>query len=202
MTKADICNIALRLLGEQQIETIDDDSNPARVCKAVYPTTLEKLLREHIWSFATKLAVLAELNEIPLDTRYVYAYQLPNDCLRVIALDDPMAVFRIIERKILCNYSPVTLEYVAKVEDATKFDAMFSNALAYALAQELALSLTHDAKLAEFIGGEAQRRLQFAKTANAQENVREYQPRVQRSSFLEARMGSVNNDASPITIIG
>lgn len=201
MNTVDICNLSLSILGSPKIHNLDDDTNAARLCKVLYPFVRDKLFRDHIWTFATDFATLAELDETSPDSNYTYIYQLPYDCLRVIALDSATEDFRIVGKKLLANYTPVILTYSKRVEDATQFDMLFVEALQYALAAELALAMTQNAKLAEYAREQYERRLQNARTVNAQENTRAYQNEPVQSDFLSARLGSSSSADNPLTMV-
>lgn len=85
----DICNLALSHIGEEaNVTSIDppEGSTYAQYCATYYPIARDTLLQDNssTWNFATTRVVLAELN-MPY-TQYKYAYALPSDYFRVIAL--------------------------------------------------------------------------------------------------------------------
>lgn len=64
MTKLQICNKALRLLGLQAITQthLDNDSNEqARILNDIYTSVRDEVLKVHPWNFAIKRAELTEL---------------------------------------------------------------------------------------------------------------------------------------------
>jgi hypothetical protein len=63
MTKVDICNKALTLLGAAPITSIDDDTATARSLNRVYDISLESILHEAKWNFATKRSEKITLEE-------------------------------------------------------------------------------------------------------------------------------------------
>lgn len=187
MDRTDICNLALQMLGNYRIHDIDEDSEPARVCRSFYYSIRDGLLRDHVFTFSTEFVTLSKLDETSPDSRYPNVFQRPVDDLRVIELDEPLAKFRLIGRKLLADYEPVILTYVKRVIDTTQYDPLFIGVLQYHLAAELAVAFTHDAKLAGWLAQEARIKLQNAKSVDAQENVRGLQPREVESNFLNSR---------------
>lgn len=86
-SEIDICNIALSHLGDSAtVASIDppEGSAQAEHCARFYPIARDSLLEAHQWSFATRRAILAELeNEWP---QWSYAYARPSDCLKILSL--------------------------------------------------------------------------------------------------------------------
>ena len=151
----EIVNLALTMLGESRIISIDDNVKPAREAKAVYNTILESLLGSYNWSFAKTRAALPALADAPL-SQYAAKFQLPADCLRVLFVGDhyvgmdlsdyrsaPTSEFTIEGREILANMSaPLNIRYVRKITDPTMFSAPFARAFAADMAKVLAEPLT------------------------------------------------------------
>ena len=77
-TDTDIANMALDLIGERAIQSINDDSKRARACLRHYPTARDKLLKDADWGFALERAALAQLAGNPL-YGYDFHFQLPTD---------------------------------------------------------------------------------------------------------------------------
>jgi len=137
----DICNIALGHLGEASIVAITDDNTRARACNKHYDTALESTLRSHRWNFAQKRIVVSKDATAPA-FGWSYRYALPADCLRVLEVNDSEqgandAPWIIEGDFILTDSDECRLVYVSKIEDVTKFDPLFVDALALALAVRL-----------------------------------------------------------------
>ncbi len=83
----DICNLALAHLGDNAtIASIDppEGSAQAEHCQRFYPIARDTLLEMHSWSFATKRAYGAEVeNTWPM---WQYAYAMPGDAHDIIAV--------------------------------------------------------------------------------------------------------------------
>lgn len=79
MDKVEIANLALSHIGMASINSMDEASEPARMCKQFYDRCRREVLRHYQWPFATKQVQLALLALTP--PNYLYAYQYPTDCL-------------------------------------------------------------------------------------------------------------------------
>lgn len=146
-----IVNMALARLGQAAISSMDEGSASSNAASLVYDTCRRTVLQSYPWSFASRIASLALLAEKPVD--YKFAYQLPNDCLNVIRLNSTRhfegpeghgrldeAGAYVVRGNVLYTDSPsAIIEYVADVEDVTKFEPRFTEALVIRLASELAM---------------------------------------------------------------
>lgn len=84
-SETEIANIAMQLIGEQPITSLDEDSDRARLAKAYFRGAVDRALAAHSWTWAKKRALLAEATETPA-FGYSYQYLLPADCLRIWSL--------------------------------------------------------------------------------------------------------------------
>lgn len=152
----EICNLALGEVGAKaQIQSIDEASREARLCKLYYPPARREVLRDHDWGFASKSEALALVSGLVVPRPWRFAYGYPSDCLafREI-LRDPaagppepfeIAVNRALDGKVvLADRARAVGRYSADVANATLFDAGFVAALAARLAVDLAQSLIGD----------------------------------------------------------
>lgn len=154
-SEVDIVNVALTLLGESRITSLDDRSKPAREAKALYAITRDALIAAHDWNFAKARAALPALADAPL-SQFDTKYQLPSDCLRLLMLNDyyvgldltdyrgsPTEEYSIEGREILTNWSaPLNVSYIKRVTDAQQFDPAFIKVLGCQLAMDLCEPLT------------------------------------------------------------
>jgi hypothetical protein len=117
----DIVNRALIKLGQGMIDAFDDETDTARAASALYYHNRNMLLRKIPWNFARKWAALAQLAAAPLNldiitpadrgtgqVNFGFAYQLPNDCLRVHRFSPKDMVWRVIGRTIYTAAQPIT----------------------------------------------------------------------------------------------
>jgi len=176
----DIVNVALTLLGENRIASLEDDVKAAREAKAIYEVTRDALLAGFTWSFAKTRAQLPALAAAPT-FGFDYAYSLPADCLRVILLNEqfvgldltdyrgsPTEEYTIEGRQILTNWAaPLNIRYVKRVEDSTQFASAFVKALGCRLAADLCESLTQSEGKRDRAEQQFKLEIQLAVRANA-----------------------------------
>lgn len=158
MDKIEICNMALARIGVERIETLSEESEPARVCRQFYDHARRVVLRRFPWTFATRRAKLALLTEKPED--YLYAYRYPADCLYIRKLynenfdnNPAYSMWKITSddsgRVIYTDFDKATLEYVADISDCGLFDEHFADVLAWKMAADMAFKLTGNMQVAQ-----------------------------------------------------
>ncbi|HEX6215294.1 MAG TPA: hypothetical protein VFZ38_10770 [Vicinamibacterales bacterium] len=88
MAEVDICNMALDRIGvDQDIESLDDTSLRARVCKRWYAHCRDVLLSDTPWNWALRVTALAEVSgDVPPGWSKQYRY--PTDCLALKDVTD------------------------------------------------------------------------------------------------------------------
>lgn len=145
----DICNLALAHLGETpNLSSIDppEGSAHAESCARFYPIARDVALEDINWPFAMKRTVLAMYPDAPEIDTWQFAYALPADCLKAVAVLQPGTMDEeqncddfIIEGRILYTNAPeATLRYTQKLTDTSRFSGKFVDALSWLLASYLA----------------------------------------------------------------
>lgn len=181
-----IQNSALIKLGAEPINSEDDESKRARLVKEQYPKVRDALLRSHPWKFARTRATLTPIDPKPdgySDFRSVY--QLPADCLRVVQTDlDDEAHWDVEDTLLLCNEPTVTIKYIRRVENVTKFDDNFCEVLAWDLAADIAYALTQNVARESSAQSSRDKALMVARSFNAQQGS---PPRVSADRILRSR---------------
>lgn len=180
----DICNMALIKLGQTPINNFNDSTDEGRATAAMYYHNRDMLLRKIPWSFAKKWCTLASLKQAPLaldlispadrgtgQVIFTYAFQLPNDCLRVHRFSPKNLPWRVIGQQIYTTATPNTavpgpllgvqpppgggpdnvgyatapssvgIEYIRRVSDPTMFDTLFIEALINKMAMDIAFTI-------------------------------------------------------------
>lgn len=153
--RTDICNIALVMLGEDQITSIDEDSGKAQALKVNYAIARDATLEAHEWSFAIRQFKPDLLADPPL-WQYDLQYQIPADILRVLAVELPtfgksaqlpytgytderrvrnQVDHEVQGRLILCDRRDIYCTGIARVEE----EGIFSNLFIHAFAAKLAV---------------------------------------------------------------
>lgn len=168
MNATDICNAALGLIGQNFITGLDDGTHTANQCNIFFLPARDACLRDHLWNFAQKRAALAQTTAP--GSQWSYAYQLPADCLRVIALNAAAQREWAVEgRTLVTNEPTVIILYIAKVDDVNLWDALFVDAFTILLASKLALAVAHDAGYSADLFKLYNLRLADAKAVDGQE---------------------------------
>jgi len=153
-----VCNLALGELRAPPIADIDEPTTEAAECRRYYAHCLKLLLERFDWSFATRVATLAELSVNPRASEWAHAYALPADMATAQRLVPPLngwpggaailpavpvlAQPFIIEGGVLFSQMrSAILEYTTRDVAEADMPGLFSDALAYALAARLAVPL-------------------------------------------------------------
>lgn len=182
MSEVSIANAALLKLGAEPILTLNDNNNRGRVMNARYATVRDAELRRHRWKFSISRSSLVALATAP-DSDFAYAFQLPNDFLRLIEGGDIMsfadlsdyrtgetALYSIEGRTILCSLAaPLRIRYIAQIVDTALFDSCFVEALASRLAYECCKKITGNENEKESCWADYRNALTEGKRANALE---------------------------------
>lgn len=156
-----ICNLALGNLGKETISSINEASAEARACKQFYDIVVDTAIQSYPWRWAGRTVALAEV-ENTKPNRWQFAYQRPDDCIKLIrVVDESMADYMpygdgikagghdyaLEGRTIFCDLSPAYLQYTARQTDPALFPPAFVDALGMALAARIAMPVTRDLKI-------------------------------------------------------
>lgn len=185
----DVCNRALTKIGDDRIISIDDDTERARVLKALWAPLVDSEIRARNWNFAMKRATLPALVSTPA-WGFDLEYQLPADCLRPVqigeyfmgaSLADFRAVteapFQIEGRKILANLAaPLSIRYLRRVSNVGEWDNSFADVFACKLAIDACERLSQNSSKKEMLLGEYRLAIAAAVRADAIENPSEHIP--------------------------
>jgi hypothetical protein len=153
-----IANIALSHVGvAATITALDETTAEGRAILTHYNSTLDEVLREIAWPFATVTATLGLVatsdGTQSWSQRWTYAYQYPSDAERALEIDvgvpnNPTPPpFEIVNdatgKLLLTNASGAALRYVLRSTSIppSEYDADFAAAVAYKIAEKIALPL-------------------------------------------------------------
>lgn len=176
-----ICNAALAKVSNNRIASLTEGSTAGNLCNEMYGRIRDRLLRRHIWNFNKRRVKLAQLAEAP-EFGWAHAYQLPSDWLRNIAVyadaagRKPTQAYQVEGRRILSDHGDLWLVYGARVTDPNQFDEMFREAVAYALAVELAVPLAKSATLRDRMADAFERYVLEAQTIDGQDDPPQFAP--------------------------
>jgi hypothetical protein len=166
--QVDLCNQALRALGEKPIALPFDDTNPRWLLAAqFYDQVQDETLLEHPWAFATVRTQLTTGGGSPA-WGWLYAYALPPDYLGMQRTDDS-ATYQREGAVILTNDNPLYITYTARITDVTKWPAYFVAAFTAALTAAFAEQITGQLDKHKVWFEIAGRRLERAKDLNDRE---------------------------------
>jgi len=174
-TEVSICSNALRILGDDPITSLTDDTERARLCNSLYEPARDAVLRSHPWNFAITRATLAQLSTTPA-YEYAYQYSLPTDpyCLRVLSMEYQDYVFKIEHlagtgRVLLTDEGTAKILYIARVSDTAQFDSLFVDTLTAKMALELSFPITNSVTLQAQMQKLYQLKLSEARSIDGQE---------------------------------
>lgn len=182
----DIENSALIKLGAERIGSDDENNARARLCRQQYPIIRDAVLRAHPWKCAIARIALTPISPKPVNfPEWTNVFQLPVDCMRIIetSLDDCEA-WNVEQRYFLANSTPVTIRYIQRVTDVSKFDDNLCEAIAWGLAADIAYAITQSVQLATAAAGSYKSVLMEARSFNAQQGS---SPRVSSDQVINSR---------------
>jgi hypothetical protein len=183
-TQVDLCNLALALLGQEAISSINEDSRAGRLCRQFYAQVYDEVLRSHAWKCAKARSALAELVTTP-DFGWDHAFQLPADCLRALWLEELDYEFDVEQGQLLTNDDEANLVYIARVTP-NKLDSWAAKAIYHSLAVALAYPLTQSLSLKQSLESELETRiLPEARRLGAFESL---EPESDHSGWLNERV--------------
>lgn len=195
----DIWNAALLNIGAKStLSALDEQSAEAAACALRYPSLVRTVLRATDWNCLRRRVALVEAPSGAVwPPSWAYMYLYPTDCLCVRGFDMglPAASFpnwtqvdyevandatagRTILMNITCPvliYTSFTLDLVNAAYEA-KFDASLREALSWVLAAAIAPALTGSRAAADSVKVEAQKMLDQARAANANEGAPNQMP--------------------------
>ena len=160
--RIDIANMALTWLGEEPVTSLEDDLDRANVMRINYIPARDATLEAHDWSFAIERFIPA-LNAVEPIYGASFAFDIPTNILRVIAVDNPNTtsntdftlpinsreqldwVFE--KRQVICNADIIHCRGIRRVEQEGLFSPNFVQAFAAKLAFLCAMNLTSSAEI-------------------------------------------------------
>jgi len=149
VSKTEILNKALTLVGAAPVVNIDDDTNNARILSRVYETSLRSILSECKWNFATHRRMLTVSTDTMewYDTGETYIYAKPTDVIRIFGTNSPSAKWREEGDYIVSDTSGLGIRYVRYLDIPSKYPSYFTDALVDRLCSDIAYSIVNSATL-------------------------------------------------------
>lgn len=143
-SKIDIYNGALLRIGENPVVSPDEENKAAETCNQFYDQAVEQVLSLHQWNCATARTTLARNSEPPA-FGWLYAYNLPGDCVTVISMQDKTK-FVIEGRELLTDCETCSIKYIKTITDPNQFSPGVTECLILVLASKIAPVIKNDSK--------------------------------------------------------
>lgn len=174
ITPEDIANMALAVLDEAPIDSLDQDVKAARLLNLHFDLTREAELTKYAWVCSILRASVVGTDTGTGDCTLNWAYELPDDCLRPLPLTyngepDGVPISWRQEAGIIYSdqSSPRVIRYIANLTDPNDWDSLFTEVLVAALAIKIAHPLTHKASMIDIARSAYDRALEAAFAAQA-----------------------------------
>ena len=179
ISKTELINKSLTLVGANPITNIDDDTNNARIVNRVYESALRSILSECQWNFATKRRLLT-LSADTLEWYYSgegeqYIYTKPVDNIRIFGTNDEGATWREEGDYIISDTHGLGIKHVYYLDNPTKYSSSFIEAFSDKLCSDIAFMILNSKTAAEtFLEKYHKVSLPKAMAENAQVGVHQY----------------------------
>ena len=195
VSQVEIANRTLDKLGADNIVSLTQDSENARIINRMYNIVLRSMLRSHTWNCAKKRVVLAPLSTAPAFD-YSYQFQLPADCLRPIFPADTTD-WSVEKGNVLLTNDGTTLNllYISMLDDPNDMDDCFVEAFASKMAMECAEKITQSPGKRKMAKDEYDDAMAVARKANAFEAIPSQQD---SSSWVDARVTGPGYDPKKV----
>ena len=205
----DICNLSLDLLKQAPVNSLlSPVTNTELIMSRWYDIERMSALRAHPWKFATKRVTLTPNPATPPPFGYSFAYDLPNDYVRMVSIGDDylgdLRLSHVIESgQILTpagssaafpnivNGDPedthtLFVRYIYDCTEVAKFDPLFVKFFALQMAVDLAPKFAISAALGKDLASMFLEVSTMAKAVNGQDAPIK---RIQQSRLLSKRRG-------------
>lgn len=170
MSKLEIANKALGILGANQLTTWEDETLEGEAVRKMYQPALNSVLTETDWTFAIKRALLPLVEEKKPAWGEGNYFELPADMIKIVDVMNRFRPWRREGNYIFSYESEFGLVYVSRCTDPTYFPSYFIDAVASKLALDMCYLIQNSTSNTDFLIQlyEGQY-LPVAKTKNARE---------------------------------
>lgn len=164
----EIANSALNQLGASTILSLTENSKNGRLCNARYESIKDSVLRSHPWNCAIKRVALASDTAVPA-WGFTKQYTIPNDCLRVLQIQNYNHDYKIEGRKIVSDDTSINLIYVASITDPNEMDILLRETISAALAADIAYGVTANATFSREMAARYEMKIKEARFVDSTE---------------------------------
>lgn len=117
LTKVQIISQSLTLMGLKPIQNLLNQSDIVTAADQAFDMLLPNTLSTHFWRFATRIAQLNRLVQVPLGGYWMYTYQLPADYLKLVHLWPHNYDYEMYENMRMYSnfndqFTPLFIEYI------------------------------------------------------------------------------------------
>lgn len=156
LSRTNVANNALRIVAAQQIDDYDEDTESARQVRGCYDQVVRGQLERYPWFFA-KHRGQAAANATAPAWKYARAFTMPSDFLKLVELEDSWVFdlsfyaatdavpqYELLGRALETDLpAPLKFTYIRDLSaDPTLWSPLFADAVAAALAVEIAPPLS------------------------------------------------------------
>lgn len=138
MTEIQLCNMALLFLKVETIESLNEESQAATLCKEYLQICIDDALTQmHHFSFSiTEITYETSLDDTYRD--WTYLYPPPADMLQPIEyVDLENGDWEFIAKGIATDTQPLTMVYMKQMTQVSELPNHFSRAVGYRLAMTI-----------------------------------------------------------------
>ena len=189
-SSVDICNLAVGLLKQQAITSIQTpNSNVEVICAKWYDAARRATLEMNPWHFAKKREAVAQAVATPTFGWSYQSAELPSDFIRLCTIgeNEDEDGYALEGNLILSNdEGPYYIVYIWDIESVSRFSPTFVIALAHVIASFAAYEITGNASLSDSIIQRAQVHIDRSAAINGQQRPPR---RIETSRFNSARRG-------------
>lgn len=137
LSETEIASIALNLIGEPAIMSMDDESTLAILCRRHFGSARDEALQDMKPNFARKFRILAA-SATPPEHQYGVRYPLPADYLDMVQFYPKLRPYEIVGTDLFTDSLEARIVYVRRIEDTTMWTSLFATAVSYKLAERIA----------------------------------------------------------------
>jgi hypothetical protein len=150
-TLTDIANLALSSLGENIIQNIEDENDPARILRA----NISEIIRQvqSIIHWPELMVTITPSATSEMYNASLYQYNLPTNFLEIVEVrsgsstGDHIEDWFIEKGKLVTSVSSISIKYKRFSEDVSIFSGRLTETIYRKLAKETCLSLTDNLNL-------------------------------------------------------
>ncbi len=142
-TILDICNQALRDLGEMPIVSLNEPDKVSRACAGLWDSARDYTQSLYEWPECLTRQQLAESLPPPA-FEWGHRFHLPSDCLRIVSLyehEEPFNDWEIEGEAILTNHGSARILYIRRNNEVPSWSQLLIRCVRYRLAADLVPSI-------------------------------------------------------------